>query len=160
MRKAVTSMRSRPRAALFVILLILQMAGSPGAVWGQSPFDWKPFGVDKDLLPDLSAELRQRDLFLERAGVGRLEGRGIGLEKPPAVEELSAPEARFGHLRLFLSRFPFSGVERDIEGPMRDRMGAFDRLKTVPGNLRDNPGRAFESMGEIFQPQLNLGIEF
>jgi hypothetical protein len=159
MRKAVTSRRWRTWTALFGILLLLQMAGT-GAAWGQTPFDWKPFGLDTDLLPDLSIQLRQRDPLLEGAGMQRFEDRGIGLERPPAEEGLSAPEARFGHLRLFLSRYPFSGVERDIEGPMRDRTGAFDRLKTVPGDLRANPGRAFQSMGEIFQPQLNLGIEF
>jgi len=154
----------RRRWGVWVILLGIlffeQLAGIGGNVWGQIPFDWEPFGIDKTLLPDFSIQLRQRDSLQEGAGLGPFEDHRIGLEKTPAAEGFSAPEARLGRLRLYLSRFPFSDVDRDVERPMRDRTGAFDRFKSLPDDLRTNPGRAFQSMGEIFQPQLNLGIEF
>jgi hypothetical protein len=160
MNKAVISMRWRSWAVLGWILLVLQMTGSAGSAWGQTPFDWELFGIDKALLPDLAAELRQRDPLLEGAGIRRFGGNGFGIEKAPVDEDRLAPETRFGYFHLFLSRYQVSGADRDIQRPNGSRTGTVDRLKTLPGDLRSNPGRAFESMGEIFQPQLNLGIEF
>lgn len=160
MNKAVIAMRWRSWAVLVWILVALQMTGSAGSAWGQTPFNWEPFGIDKALLPDLAAELRQRDPLPEGAGVGRYGGSGFGIEKTRVDEDRLAPETRFGYFRLFLSRYQVSGADRDIQRPNGSRTGTLDLLKALPGNLRSNPGRAFASMGEIFQPQLNLGIEF
>jgi len=159
-----TSMLKRygqSRALLCGILLLLQVAGNAGSLWGQTPLDWKPFGIDAALLPDFSAELRQRLPLPERDAIGWLDGSGFGLERLRTQEDRLAPETRFGIFRLFLSRHrEFSGADRDIQRPYGAGPGTFDSLRNLPEDLRNRPGRAFERMGEIFQPQLNLEIEF
>ncbi len=109
--------------------------------------------IDENL--DLSAPspLDRKDVFLPDAR----------MDSPPseksAVEDRPWTDWRLGPFRLFWSRSDAMPANRD-PGKALDRDGIFSRLKVLPGDLLHNPSRAAETVGRIFEPQLNLGLEF
>lgn len=151
--------RLRIRAALIIALAVMT-AGMDRGTPADPGFVWEPFHVSRELLPDLPN--------------GEAEGRPLSGEKLPpglvfggdALDDLSAAggyqtrsDLRVGYFRLFLSRSPAgNGNFRELERSGESR--TLNLMKSLPGALRTDPSRAVDSFGAIFQPQLNLGIEF
>jgi len=88
----------------------------------------------------------------------QLREGGVALGEPAGGGNLS--RIRLGHFLLFLSRDHSLDPKRDRVRSEDGRNGALNAFKSLPGVLQADPSRAMDSIGKIFEPQLNLGIEF
>lgn len=151
--------RLRIRTALIIVLAVMT-AGMDRGTPADPRFVWEPFHVSRELLPDLpNGEAGRRPLFEERLPLGLVFGDDALDSLSAADGYQSRSDLRVGYFRLFLSRSPAgNGKFKELERH-GDRL-TLDMMKSLPGALRTDPSRAVDSFGAIFQPQLNLGIEF
>lgn len=70
-------------------------------------------------------------------------------------------KVRLGYFHLSLDRYASGeGKGREIFRPREGRNTFLGAVQSLPGTLRSDPARAMESVGMIFEPQVNLQIEF
>ncbi|MCE5280629.1 MAG: hypothetical protein LLG93_00855 [Deltaproteobacteria bacterium] len=112
------------------------------------------FGVDEDIAPSAPDPIHIRDISMPGAQMD-FQASGKTAEGNGAL-----PDWRLGRFRLFWSRSDTTISSIRDPGQVADRDGIFLRLKVLPDDLLHNPSRAAETVGRIFEPQLNLGLEF
>jgi hypothetical protein len=66
-----------------------------------------------------------------------------------------------GIFALYLSTLRNRILEHDISGPMMSEKSRFEVMRSLTSDFSDLSSRErFQSIGEIFEPELKLGIEF
>jgi len=145
----------------FFLILLVTVTILHGQAFGMD-FDWKRFQTRNDLrLYVPSAESERigllptdelsaiRDIFKEKGGDLDLKD-----EELPAI-------FKYGKIKLYLSSLVMDQRNIDIHHPLDNGSGKFDAVKSLPTMFLNFQYRdTFESFGRIFEPQLNLGIEF
>jgi hypothetical protein len=64
-------------------------------------------------------------------------------------------------MRLYLSRTVLEKNNIEVRQPVIDNNDRLNAIKSLPSLFLDSHYQdTFESIGRIFEPQLNLGIEF
>ena len=149
-------------SSFIIVFLFLTMdAGrSQGTV-----FEWEPFKMRSDLvlsipvvaplenkitfIPDGSSEIRDiRDSYLSILDTDR-------------KSETSWNRFNFRYLTLTFSHCAAGQFERDMTRLFSNEGNKWNTLKSLPATFLRSPYRdTFESIGKIFEPQVNLGIEF
>jgi len=146
---------------LMVATAVLVIGTDRGGAAGRF-FGWEPFRVMQELrleIPEAGrglVVLSGLDIAPERIAAGNAASVPVGVSR-----ESAQPDLRIGAFRLFLSRSGGEGSNREWFPSGYERGGALDMLKALPGAFRTDPSRALvDSVGKLFEPQLNLGIEF
>jgi hypothetical protein len=122
---------------------------------------WRPFVVRDDLAPVkmIQKTMRPSAAVLEKFttdnndSLRAIKGEDEGREKKWS-------EFQFGSFRLRISRYNDPRLRSDAV-QSNNAEGIWATLKSLPAQLGGSPSReTLETMGKIFNPQLDLGIEF
>ncbi|MCX5820232.1 MAG: hypothetical protein NT047_10035 [Deltaproteobacteria bacterium] len=150
----------RPWILLPIILLVL-VAGIARETRAEGIFDRERFLIREGLIPDFRDEGKK--VFLSREGLS---------PEPAQYKEAADMKSgdgrgerlynvRLGYFHLFLTRYASGeGKGREIFRLPEGRNTFLGTVQSLPGTLRSDPARAMESVGTIFEPQVNLQIEF
>jgi hypothetical protein len=112
------------------------------------------FPIDEEIVPSAPDPVHIRD--------SSMLGVQMDLQASSKTAEGNGAwsDWRLGRFRLFWSRSGTTISSIRDPGQVADRDGIFSRLKVLPDDLLHHPSRAAETVGRIFEPQLNLGLEF
>jgi hypothetical protein len=124
--------------------------------------DWRPFIVREDLAPVqkiVRKTMRPSADVLEKFitdGNGPIDA----IKRESERRERTWSEFQFGTVRLRISRYTDPRLRSD-PGQSNQVDGIWATLKSLPTQLGSSSSReTLETMGKIFTPHLDLGIEF
>lgn len=130
--------------------------------------EWEPFKMRADLALSISvvAPLENKITFIPD---GSSEIRDIGDFRDSYLSTLDTDrksEANWNRFNLRYLTLTFSHCatgqfEREMTGLFSNEGNKRDTIKSLPATFLHSPYQdTFESIGKIFEPQVNLGIEF
>lgn len=123
--------------------------------------EWEPFKTKTEL------ELRVGNLSSEKNLLPRDEIYEKDIEVP--VEKYSADKKssdigdilKFRNVSISLSHMVIKHPQIDVQKPSSEGSDKLSEIKSLPSTFFTSPYRdTFESIGRIFEPQVNLKIEF
>jgi hypothetical protein len=119
--------------------------------------NWRPFIVREDLAP--VKKMRVPAYTFEKFTVDNID-RSNALKAAAEESERKWSEFQFGSFRLRISRYQDLRLRSD-SSRSNNADGNWETVKSLPALLGNLPYRDnLETMGKIFAPQLDLGIEF
>lgn len=119
--------------------------------------NWRPFIVREDLAP--VKKMRLPAYTFEHFATDSKD-RSNALKVVAEGRERKWSEFQFGSFRLRISRYQDLRLKSDY-GRSSNADGIWETMKSLPAQMGDSPYReTLETMGKIFTPQLDLGIEF
>jgi hypothetical protein len=119
--------------------------------------NWRPFIVREDLAP--VKKMRAPAYTFEHYATDNKD-RSNAIKVAAEERERRWSEFQFGSFRLRVSRYQDLRLKSD-SGRSNNTDGIWKTMKSLPAQLGDSPYReTLETMGKIFAPQLDLGIEF
>jgi len=142
---------------LFLITSISAVDGNASGMIGA----WEPFktntelksyvtGVDADIMPSSRNELAEMDRITSIYH----ETADIKYESPPNG-------LRIHNVTISFSRVLMDQMKLDIRQSTGNESEKLNTIKSLPSMFLNSPYReSFESLGKIFEPQVNLSIEF
>jgi hypothetical protein len=122
---------------------------------------WEPFKTKTELelrLSDVSSErnVLPRDEFYEKDATMPIETYSAEKKNSSTGDIL-----KFYNVRISFSRMVIKHMQIDAQKPSGEGSDTFHEIKTLPSTFLTSPYRdTFESIGRIFEPQVNLKIEF
>ncbi|MGZ3608425.1 MAG: hypothetical protein ACXU9G_10600 [Syntrophales bacterium] len=147
-------------AWLIYLFLLIAVSAVDGNASGMIAA-WEPFktntelgsylvGVDADIIPSARDEFIQTDKIIP-----------IERDTAERKNDSSLNVLRFHNVSVSFSRALLDQMQVDIRQSSGNEVDKLSAIKSLPSMLvnssyRDN----FESLGKIFEPQLNLSIEF
>ncbi|MGZ6249282.1 MAG: hypothetical protein ACXWMC_06680 [Syntrophales bacterium] len=147
-------------AWLIYLFLLIAVSAVDGNASGMIAA-WEPFktntelgsylvGVDADIIPSARDEFIQTDKIIP-----------IERDTAERKNDSSLNVLRFHNVSVSFSRTLLDQMQVDIRQSSGNEVDKLSAIKSLPSMLvnssyRDN----FESLGKIFEPQLNLSIEF
>ena len=141
---------------------ILLNAGMAEGQMAGVPFDWEPFQTRVDLGLRVPSDIPEHN--------GLIFSDEFSSIRDLAKEETSVSDVRsernldlyrYRRIRLYLSHVIIDRKDIDIRQPLSNVDDKINKIKSVPSMFFNSQYRdTFESMGRIFEPQVNLGIEF
>jgi hypothetical protein len=150
----------------FIIVFLLLTIGSgrsQGAV-----LEWEPFKMRSDLALSISvvAPLGNKiifmpDVFSEILDIGDFRDSYLSTLDTDRKSEVSWNRFNLRYLTLTFSHCATGQFERDMTGLFSNEGNKWGTIKSLPATFLHAQYRdTFESIGKIFEPQVNLGIEF
>jgi hypothetical protein len=141
--------------------VLLNASLSEGQVAGTA-FDWEPFQVRADLGLRIPFSIPERYGLLSDVESSSIRTSIKGEAGSPNVKsDRSLDIYRYGRMRLYLSRTVLEKNNIEVRQPVIDNNDRLNAIKSLPSLFLDSHYQdTFESIGRIFEPQLNLGIEF
>ena len=147
-------------AWLIYLFLLIAVSAVDGNASGMNAA-WEPFktntelgsyvvGVDADKIPSAQDEFMQIDKItpMER-------------DTPERKNDGSFNVLRFHRVSVSFSRTLLDQLQVDIRQASGNGVDKLSAIKSLPSMFVNSPYRdTFESLGKIFEPQLNLSIEF
>jgi len=123
--------------------------------------DWRPFMVREDLALVIVA---RRTVWPPASAFDKYtsdnQDRSGALKGEDERREKKWGEFQFGSLRLRISRYSDPRLRSEAVEANKT-VGIWDTMKSLPAQLGSLPPReTLETMGKLFTPELNLGIEF
>ena len=143
--------------SIFLFILISAINGhSAGLIT-----EWEPFKTKREL--DLYAVVVSPDKILFSKDEYPKMGIGIAVERGAAdrKDDSSWNVFKFRKLSVSLSRTELDQMQKDINQKSGDENEKLNAIKSLPSTFLTSPYRdSLEAIGKIFEPQLNLSIEF
>ena len=143
--------------SIFLFILISVINGhSAGLIT-----EWEPFKTKREL--DLYAVVVSPDKILFSKDEYPKMGNGIAVERGAAdrKDDSSWNVFKFRKLSISLSRTEMDQMQKDINQISGDENEKLNAIKSLPSTFLTSPYRdSLEAIGKIFEPQLNLSIEF
>jgi hypothetical protein len=152
----------RLKMMLVIGMAVLFNADLSGGQTAGIVFDWEPFQVHSDLglhfpsdIPEHYGPLSSVEIPSIRTSI---KGETGSLNEK---SDRSLDIYRYGRMRLYLSRVVLEKNNMELRQPVNDANNKLNTIKTLPTMFFNSQYRdTFESVGRVFEPQLNLGIEF
>lgn len=147
---------------LLTIIPLVVAAGITRETRAEGVFDRERFRIREGLIPDFPDEGAIR-ISLPREGLSPepAQHKKAAYMKSGDGREESLYNVRLGYFRLSLTRYASGeGKGREIFRLPERRNTFLGTVQSLPGTLRSDPARAMESVGTIFEPQVNLQIGF
>jgi hypothetical protein len=144
---------------LFLLIVVSAVEGNASGMVGT----WEPFkaktelglyvaGVDADRIPSAWDEFIQTDKIIS------IDGDRSAAERKG---DSSLNVLRFHNVSISLSRALLDQLQVDIRQPSGSGVDKLSAIKSLPTTfLNSSYGDTFQSLGKIFEPQVNLSIEF
>lgn len=145
----------------FFVILLMTMTLLQEQAFGMA-FDWKLFQTRSDLVLQVPSAIPDRIGLLPTDDLSSIrdvfkEGGGA----PDFKSDENPAVVKYGKIKLYLTRLVIDQRNLDAHQPVDNGSGKFDDVKSLPSMFLNFQYRdTFESIGRIFEPQLNLGIEF
>jgi hypothetical protein len=123
--------------------------------------EWEPFKTKTELelrLSNVSAErnVLPRDEFYEKDAIRPIETYAEDKKSSNTGDIL-----KFHNVSISFSRVVIKHIQIDAQKPSGEGSATLHEIKTLPSTFLTSPYRdTFESIGRIFEPQVNLKIEF
>jgi hypothetical protein len=137
----------------FITLLILATPYPAASFF----MNWRPFIVREDLAP--VKKMRLPAYTFEHYATDNKD-RSNALIVAAEGRERRWSEFQFGSFRLRVSRYQDLRLKSD-SSRSNNAEGIWETMKSLPAQMGDSLYRDnLETMGKIFAPQLDLGIEF
>jgi hypothetical protein len=142
---------------LFLVVFVSSVDGNASGVISA----WEPFraktelasyvsGIDADIIPSSRDELAEMDRITSIYH----ETADIKYESPPNG-------FRIHNVTISFSRVLMDQMKLDIRQSTGNESEKLNTIKSLPSMFLNSPYReSFESLGKIFEPQVNLSIEF
>lgn len=143
-----------------IAIITLLVLGSPYPASG-SFMDWRPFIVREDLAP---VKMVQKTMWLPASAFKKYptdnKDRSNAIKVEDEGRERKWSEFQFGSFRLRISRYHDLRLQSDPVRP-NNADSIWETMKSLPAQLGGSPYHdTLETMGKIFTPQLDLGVEF
>ena len=122
--------------------------------------DWEPFQTKGDLGLYAVHVVPDKMLFLDEY---TKTGNGSAFERDAAERRDDSPwnVFRFRHVSISFSHTVIDQIQKDVNNKAGDGSDKVQAIKALPSTFLISPYRdTFESVGKIFEPQINLSIEF
>lgn len=130
-----------------------------------SLFSWKPFSTRASLMPAVPVfESNMGKQTVPSKDVMNSDFELLNLRDREDVGK--EPEGQWdiydwGGVSLSLSTLRNKIIKRDISGPMMNEKNRFETIQSLASNFSELPSReGFQHIGEIFEPELKVGIKF
>jgi hypothetical protein len=123
--------------------------------------EWEPFKTKTELelsIANLSSErnVLPRDEFYEKHTAMPIETYSAD-KKNSSMEDI----LKFHNVSVSFSRMVIKHTQIDAQKPSGEGSDKLNEFKSLPSTFFTSPYRdTFESIGRIFEPQVNLKIEF
>lgn len=151
------------KCLLFIIFFFFLFGASGTACEGVITA-WEEFVVKRELEPH---SLLHTVGYRESAFLGQEESSAAGASyllfdtHPERCEERAAQRVRTGRIQVSFSRIMRDGYRLDPADRSADSKSTLEEFKSMTNVLRSGTYRdTFEFFGNVFQPQINLSIEF
>jgi len=153
---------NRTITLLFLLFFSLHLPEKNGCA--QDIFlSWEPFQTQTDLVPTAaSGNNWKKSTFLSRdiTDSARLPLSQDQWEDSKQDQENTWGTYSWSFFSLSLSTLSNMEPRRDISGTAQER-SRLEMIRSLTSDFSDMPSRKrFHSVGEIFEPELKLGIEF
>jgi hypothetical protein len=154
---------NHPTLIFFIFLFFTVSTGySHGNV-----FEWEPFSIRSDLalnVPPAAGPERKITFITDgHSEISDILERDADIYVFDADSKSETKWKRFNfrHFILTFSHFATNQREREITGPLSGKQSKWDTIKSLPMTFLHSPSQdTFESIGRIFEPEFNLGVEF
>ncbi|MBM4271007.1 MAG: hypothetical protein FJ139_02440 [Deltaproteobacteria bacterium] len=145
---------------LFFLFYLLIMSPS-GAQSAGIITSWEQFQIKKELELKVISHEPDYKKFLSTEEMP-VTDEFVTLFNVREEEKDRTPDGfRIGRLRISFSRIVIDRMKTDLDKISGDEQGTMETIKSITTLFRSGPYRdSFESIGKIFEPQVNLGIEF
>lgn len=147
--------------ATFFVILLMTMTILQEQAFGMA-FDWKRFQARSDLVLYVPSAMPERVRLLPTDELFSI--RDVfkeGGDVPDLKSDENPGIFKYRKIKLYLSSLVMDQRNIDVQHPLDNGIGKFDTVKSLPSMFLNFQYRdTFESIGRIFEPQLNLGIEF
>jgi hypothetical protein len=145
---------------LMSIVLILFVSVANGHTAGIMT-EWEPFKIKSEL--GLHAVGGGADTILfSREEINKM-GSVIYIERDTIArkDDSSWNVIKFRNIRISFTHAMVEQIQRDVKKTSGDESDKLSAIKSLPATLLVPTNReSIESLGKIFEPQVNLGIEF
>ena len=145
-----------------VVMLALSYFPSYAHASG-SFLEWRPFTVRDDLVLRKSEKINRAVVtqeILDEYLAGIRNYGGLARKEGDKKEEKKWDEYQYGSFLLRFSRFHDWTSSQEIVRP-KEGAGLWETMKSFSSQWEGTPNRdTLESMGRIFTPEFELGIEF
>jgi len=143
------------------VAILLNAGMAEGQMTGL-PFDWEPFQTRVDLGLRVPSDIPERNGLIfpdEFSSIRDLAKEETSVSDVKSERNLDL--YRYRRIKLYLSHVIIDRKDIDIRQPLSNVDDKINKIKSVPSMFFNYQYRdTFESMGRIFEPQINLGIEF
>jgi len=143
------------------VAILLNAGMAEGQMTGVA-YDWEPFQTRVDLGLRLPSNIPERNGLIfpdEFSSIRDLAKEETSVSDVKSERNLDL--YRYRRIRLYLSHVIIDRKDIDIRQPLSNVDDKINKIKSVPSMFFNSQYRdTFESMGRIFEPQVNLGIEF
>jgi hypothetical protein len=154
MMEKVYQMRHRHRFMIAMITLLVLATPYRAAGFFMN---WRPFIVREDLAP---VKKMRVPAYTFKHYVTDSNDRSNTLKAAAEGREIKWSEFQFGSFRLRISRYQDLRLKSD-SSRSNNADGIWETVKSLPAQLGNSPYRDnLETMGKIFAPQFDFGIEF
>ncbi|GEM_PF-719478 len=148
---------------MFILgVAVLLNAGIAEGQMAWIAFDWEPFQTRIDLGLRVPSDIQERN--------GLISPDELHSIRDLAKEETTGSDVRsernlnlykYRRIRLYLSHVIIDRKDIDIRQPSSNGDDKINKIKSFSSMFFNSQYRdTFESLGRIFEPQVNLGIEF
>ncbi len=155
------------RPCKWMLLPIIMITALIAGIGAESPaaegiFDRELFRVSEKLVPDFrEVDAKKMVPFRDDFSVDGRKLTEVADLRAEGDRQRRLFDVRFRYFHVFVSRTASGeGTGRDVVRSEDERNSLLTTVQSFPGLLRSNPVGAIESVGRIFAPQVNLGIEF
>lgn len=145
---------------LMSILLLLFVSAANGHTAGIMT-EWEPFKIKSELGLHAVGGRADTRLF-SREEINKM-GSAMNIERDTTVrkDDSSWNVIKFRNVRISFTHTMVEQIQRDVINTSGDGSDKLSAIKSLPATLLSPTHReSIESIGKIFEPQVNLGIEF
>ena len=142
------------------ILLLLFVSAANGHTAGIMT-EWEPFKIKSEL--GLHAVGGGADIILFSREEMNKMGSAMNIERDTTVrkDDGSWNVIKFRNVRISFTNTMVEQIQIDVKKTSGDGSDKLNSIKSLPATLLSPTYReSIESIGKIFEPQVNLGIEF
>ncbi|MCX5847164.1 MAG: hypothetical protein NTW12_12555 [Deltaproteobacteria bacterium] len=145
---------------LMSILLLLFVSAANGHTAGIMT-EWEPFKIKSEFGLHVVGGGADTILF-SREEINKM-GSAMNIERDTTVrkDDSSWNVIKFRNVRISFTNTIVEQIQRDVKKTSGDGSDKLNSIKSLPATLLAPTNReSIESIGKIFEPQVNLGIEF
>ena len=162
-------MKKAPLRKVIIFIFSVVLLSIPSMIHAQSKgqilmvpqlFFGSGFTVDPELMPGAKMDplLFPQEEFTKTGAATALES---GPKDKDRRDDASWNVFKYRHMKIFISHIETEQNATDGRHTQGDKITKFSQIISLPTTLFTSPYKdSMETVGKIFEPQINLGIEF
>jgi hypothetical protein len=123
--------------------------------------EWEPFKTKRELSLSVVDVGPDKMLFLKDEYTKMGNGNAIERDAAERKDDSAWNVFKFRSVSISFSRTMIEQMQQDVNKKSGDGNDKLQAIKALPSSFLTSPYRdSFQSIGKIFEPQVNLSIEF